>query len=188
MSVPGFLQDLAYLNPIYDVYKAITYKPSPNQRDILTQELESGGEQTFGVGQNVFQQGLNDFGPSMKYFQDILSGNKAEMEAATGAEKSDILSQYRARRRQLARGQRGGGTNEAVASSEFEQAGDVAKLIQGLRPQAAKGSAEIAGQVAGLGLKESELGQASMFQALSEYLGARGQDVQLADSIIGALV
>ena len=160
----------------------------PNQRNVLTQELQSGGGQTFGSGQDIFKQGLTDFGPSMKYFQDILSGNKSEMEAATGAEKSDILSQYRARRRQLARGQRGGGTNEAVASSEFSQAGDVAALIQKLRPEAAKGSAEIAGQVAGLGLKESELGQQQMFQALSGYLAARGQDVQLADAIIGALV
>jgi hypothetical protein len=161
----------------------------------LAQQLSGMGGAPYAEGQDTFKQGLADFGPSMKYFQDILSGNKSEMEAATGAEKSDILSQYRARRRQLARGQRGGGTNEAVASSEFEQAGDVAKLIQGLRPQAAKGSADIAGQVAGMGLKESELGQQSMFNALSAYLTERGQDVtvrgqnvNLAENLMTALI
>jgi hypothetical protein len=163
---------------------AFSLAPEPISGDSLTQYLRSmtnslgaAGSQTFGQGQNILAQGLQGLKAPMSYYSDILSGNKAEMESAIAPEKSDILSQYRARRKQLAAGQRGGGTNEAVAESEFKQAGDVAALLQKLRPQAAAGEAQIAREVAGLGIQESHMGDEQLFQALGGLLARRGQNV-----------
>jgi hypothetical protein len=157
--------------------------------------LSNQGQQTFGTGQQAYQAGVQDFGPALNYWQSILSGNKAEMESAIAPEKSDILSQYRARRRQLAAtGARSGGTNEQTAQSEYSQAGDIAALLQKLRPQAAKESASIAGQISQLGLSESNLGLASTTEALSTALTQRGQNIQqqgmefgLAESSLSSL-
>jgi hypothetical protein len=158
--------------------------------------LTQGGQASFGTGQQAFRSGINDFGPALNYWNEILSGNKSQMESAIAPEKSDILSQYRARRRQLAQtGSRSGGTNEATAQSEYSQAGDVAGLLQKLRPQAADKSAEIAGKIANLGLGESNLGLSAINDAISAALSQRGQNVQqqgqefgLTESLISALI
>ena len=160
--------------------------PQPVSGNPMTQFLQSSennltniGGGAFSGGQSTYQAGLNDFGPSQQYWNDILSGNKVSMESAIAPEKSDILSQYRARRKQLAQqGGRGGGTNEAVASSEFAQAGDVAGLLQKLRPQAAKESGGIAAQIANLGLGESGLGAQELNTAIQSALSQSQQDVE----------
>jgi len=162
----------------------------------LTGVLSKGGQATFGLGQDAYQQGIQDYGPALSYWNDILSGNKSQMESAIAPEKSDILSQYRARRRSMAASSpRSGGTNEAVANSEFAEAGDVASLLQKLRPQAAKESAGIAGQIGQLGLSESQLGNDQLFQSFAGALQQRGQNIQqqqmeyqLTDTLISALI
>ena len=112
-----------------------------NYLQSMTNLLGTQGQQTFSSGQQQYGAGVQDFGPSMQYWQNILSGNKAEMESSIAPEKEGILDRYRAARKKIAQtGQRGGGTNEAVAQSEFSQAGDTAKLLQELRPQAAAAS------------------------------------------------
>ena len=153
----------------------------------LTNSLGTSGSNVFTQGQGTVQAGVAGLQWPMNYYSSILSGNKAEMESAIAPEKSDILSQYRARRRQLAKGQRGGGTNEAVASSEFAEAGDISALLQKLRPQAAAGEAQVAGQVAGLGIEESRLGNEQLFQALAGLLSRRGQNTSTDNANIGAL-
>lgn len=158
----------------------------------LTNYLSQLGSGSFISGTQTFDVGLSAFGPAQNYWNDILSGNKAAMETAIAPEKQDILSQYRARRRQLAAGPRGGGTNQAVAESEFAQAGDVASLLQKLRPQAAKETTDIASRISQLGLGESEQGMQQLLAALSAAVGIRGQDFslggQLATSVINALI
>lgn len=150
-----------------------------NYLQSMTNLLGTQGQQTFTTGQQQYQQGLQDFGPSMDYWQKILSGNKAEMESAIAPEKEGILDRYRAARKKIAQTQaRGGGTNEAVAQSEFAQAGDIAGLLQKLRPQAAAASAQEASQIAGLGLSESGLGLQQTFAALDAILTQRGQNIQ----------
>jgi len=174
--------------------QAFSLAPEPISGDSLTQYLRSltdslgsSGGSTFQAGQNIFQQGVQSFAAPLQYYQDILSGDKSKMEAATATEKSDILSQYRARRRQQASGPRGGGTNAAVASSEYAEAGDVAGLLGKLRPQAAAGEAGIASEIAGLGAKESALGNEQLFQALSGLMSRRGQNVSQDQSNLGFL-
>jgi hypothetical protein len=143
------------------------------------------GSANFGVGQAYLNEGMRDFSGPMEYFSQILSGNKSQMESAIAPEKNDILSQYRAKRKQLAAsGSRSGGTNEAVAQSEFSQAGDVASLLQKLRPQAAAGESDIAGKIAQLGLSESEIGSQQWLASLQAAVGIRGQDFSLAGALI----
>ena len=161
------------LNPFYP-----TSSKTPNLSQAKVQ-LTNAGNDLLTSGQGDYQQGLSDFGPALDYWNSILSGNKAQMENAIAPEKDDILSQYRAKRKQLAAsGSRSGGTNEAVAQSEFSQAGDVASLLQKLRPQAAKESSDIAGKLAQLGLSESGIGNDQMFQALAAQVARGNRNAQ----------
>jgi hypothetical protein len=158
--------------------------------------LSNQGQSVTQSGQQIFGQGVQDFAPAQSYWNSILSGNKSEMESAIAPEKADILSQYRARRKQLAAtGARSGGTNEATAESEYSQAGEIAKLLQQLRPQAAKESAGIAGEKAKLGLAESGFGLESTSAGLNAALAQRGQNVQqqgqefgLTETLLSALL
>jgi hypothetical protein len=162
----------------------------------LQSALTTSGSQAFGTGQTAFGAGLQDFQPAQQYWQDILSGNKSEMESAIAPEKSSILDQYRAKRRSRAQlASRSGGTNEAETAAGYSEAGDVSKLLQTLRPQAAKESSDIAGKIASLGLSESGIGNEQIFQALSAALTQRSQnfgqqsnEFGLASTLIGALV
>ena len=170
------------LNPFYP-----TSSKTPNLSQAKVQ-LTNAGNDLLTSGQGDYQQGLSDFGPALDYWNSILSGNKAQMENAIAPEKDDILSQYRAKRKQLAAsGSRSGGTNEAVAQSEFSQAGDVASLLQKLRPQAAAGEADIAGKIAQLGLGESEMGSQQWMAALQAAVTQRGQDKSFDSSIMGTI-
>jgi hypothetical protein len=164
------------------------YYPTSNKTPDLSQtktQLTQYGNESFATGQQGYQQGLQDFGPALDYWNKILSGNKAEMDSATAPEKSDILSQYRAKRKQLAAtGSRSGGTNEAIAQSEFSQAGDVAGLMQKLRPQAAKESSAIAGQITDAGLKESDMGMQAIAQMLQAGVTERGQTISILNALL----
>jgi hypothetical protein len=164
------------------------YYPTSNKTPDLSQtktQLTQYGNESFATGQQGYQQGLQDFGPALDYWNKILSGNKAEMDSATAPEKSDILSQYRAKRKQLAAtGSRSGGTNEAIAQSEFSQAGDVAGLMQKLRPQAAKESSAIAGQITDAGLKESDMGMQAIAQMLQAGVTERGQTISILNQLL----
>lgn len=157
----------------------------------MTNSLGSSGAATFGAGQGTVTAGVDALQAPLQYYQSILSGNKPQMESAIAPEKSDILANYRAKRRKLASGVRGGGTNSAVAGSEFAEAGDVASLLQKLRPQAAAGEADVASKEAGIGVEESQLGNQQLFQALAGILSERGQDQDigafLSESALSAL-
>jgi hypothetical protein len=167
---------------------ANAYYPSSNKTPDLSQtktQLTGYGNDSFASGQQNYQKGIQDFGPALDYWNSILSGNKSEMESATAPEKADILSQYRAKRKQMAAtGSRSGGTNEAVAQSEFSQAGDVAGLMQKLRPQAAKESSAIAGQITDAGLKESDMGMQAIAQMLQAGVAERGQTIGILNALL----
>ena len=153
--------------------------------DELTQFLQGMGSNNYNFGQTYFSEGMRDFSGPMDYFSQILSGNKSQMESAIAPEKNDILSQYRAKRKQLAAsGSRSGGTNEAVAQSEFSQAGDVASLLQKLRPQAAQQSSAIAGQITDAGLKESDMGMQALAQMLQAGVTERGQTISILNALL----
>jgi len=151
--------------------------------DYFLNMLSQSGTESKAAGGATFATGMAAEGAPLKYYQDLLSGDRSRMESAIAPEKSEILAQYRARRRQLARGQRGGGTNEAVAESGFAQSGDIAGLLAKLRPEAAKGSAEIAGQMAGMGLQQQQIGSNELMAALSATVQERGQTFGLIESL-----
>jgi len=194
----------------------------------LTNMLGQQGQATFGQGQQGYgagqktlegaiptlKQSLQGLAAPEQYYQNLLSGDKAAMESAVAPETSSILDQYRGKRSQMAKlGPRGGGTNEAIAGSQFGQAGDVAKVLQTVRPQAAqgaqgvsqaratigKGIADVGATQGELGLKESGQGLQQLSDALQGLLQRRGQNfgvdtanrqalVQGLESVFKALV
>jgi len=143
------------------------------------------GQQAFQTGEAGLAEGMAAYGPALSYYSKILSGSPGEMESAVAPEKASILDQYRAARKKRANlAPRSGGTNEATAQADYDQAGQVAALLQKLRPQAAQGTMEaaagigdIATKQAQLGLAESGQGQADIFNTIQALLAQRGQNV-----------
>jgi hypothetical protein len=152
-------------------------------------QLNQAGTNALGTGQASLNKGLSDFGPALDYWNKILSGNSAEMQNAIAPEKDNILASYRAKRKQLAAtGSRSGGTNEATAQSEYSQAGDVAGLLQKLRPEAAKATSDIAGKEAQLGLGESEMGMSALSQLMQGGVAERGQTLSFISNVLSTLI
>jgi len=165
------------------------------------QKAYGSGQKTLGTGENiltsslpVLRQAQQGLARPEQYYKNLLSGDKAEMESAVAPETSSILDQYRGKRSAMAKlGPRGGGTNEAVAGSQFGQAADVSKVLQSVRPQAAAGARQVAGEragigkdiagvggaLSGLGLQEGAQGIEQLQVALQGLLGRRGQNFQV---------
>jgi hypothetical protein len=158
-------------------------------------QQEQFGQGVIGAGLSADQAALGAFSAPLAYYSKILGGNAAEMESAVAPERKSILDQYRAARKKTAAlSPRSGGTNEATAASDYSQAGDVAALLQKLRPQAAAGETAAAQGIAGvaaneaeIGVKEQALGQANIFQTLQSLLTQRGQNVSKDISNLGDL-
>ena len=177
----------------------------------LTNLLGAGGPKDIAEGRNATRTGQNILASGLpvqrqalaglaspeQYYQRLLSGDKAEMEAAVAPETTSILDQYRGKRKQMAGlGSRSGGTNEAVAGSNFGQAADVAKVLQSARPQAAQGAQQVAGAQAGigqgisgtgaqlgqLGLSESSQGLQQLQAALQGLLQRREQNMGIGST------
>jgi hypothetical protein len=169
--------------------------PEPIENDTLTKFLNSitnmgaqQGSDVFSAGQGAYQKGMQGFDPAMQYWQSILSGNKSEMESAVAPEKESIMDRYRATKKGLAkRGSRSGGTNEAVASAGFSEAGDIGRMFQTLRPQAAKESAGLADSYAKLGLAEQGIGLQEFMGVMQGLLQRRGQNIGQETANLGML-
>ncbi len=139
------------------------------------------GEGVLKAGLPAMSQALQGLAAPEQYYRSLLGGDKAAMESAVAPETSSILDQYRGKRSQMAKlGPRSGGTGEAIAGSQFGQIGDVSKVLQSVRPQAAKGATDVAGARAGIGQGIGQMGA----QLAQLGLGESGQGLQ---QLLGAL-
>jgi hypothetical protein len=113
----------------------------------------------------------------------ILSGDRSQVLAAEAPEISSLLSSYDSARKSTAElAPRGGGRSEQLNELPYKEAGDVNKLIETARPQAAKDLTQVAGEQTYLGTSEQGIAANDVNSSLSFLLGKA--DVQMNSSIL----
>jgi hypothetical protein len=139
-----------------------------------TQQMARGLSQT---GQQLGAQGAGALAPTLAYWMNLLSGNPADLLAATQPERTRILDQYDTARATLTRETpRGGGLATAMGAMETKKASDLANLTSQVRPQAAQALGTLGGQLTGAGLQAQEQAAYAMAQVLGPLLSQETQD------------
>ncbi len=139
-----------------------------------TQQMARGLSQT---GQQLGAQGAGALAPTLAYWMNLLSGNPADLLAATQPERTRILDQYDTARATLTRETpRGGGQATAMAGLEAQKAAHLATLTSQVRPQAAQALGQLGGQLTGAGIQAQEQAAYAMAQVLGPLLQQETQD------------
>jgi len=151
-------------------------------------ELGKIAERGFGAGTRAVGRAEEAWEPALGFLKALLYGDQEAVSQAIGPARSRIISQYDAARKQIAEfAPRGGGRSELLAELPFRQAGEIGRLTQEARTEAAKeltdlGSlyAQLSGQQ--LGLAESATGRALM-AALAKREQERTRKTEMGKSL-----
>jgi hypothetical protein len=119
-----------------------------------SQAMAKTGAATTGTG-------LDTLGGAGAYWQRLLTGSRPALEAAVAPERNMMLSSADAARRQQAQEgtARGGGTAGANQQQQEQVQSQIDQALLGVRPAAAKETAQIGAQEAGIGLETTAQAQ-----------------------------
>jgi hypothetical protein len=127
---------------------------------------------------NSAQQGL---GAAQNYEEGVLSGNRSDILATEAPEISSLLTSYDSTRKAEAQLQpRGGGRSADLNELPYKELGDVNKLIQTARPEAAKELTSTASAEGYLGSSEEALAASDVNTSLNFLLGKAGVQLDSA--------
>ena len=131
--------------------------------------------QQLGLEKSMFGQGASILAPASNYWQSLLHGGQAAVQAA-GPIASQIGQAAQGARNSIqATMPRGGEQNLALAQSFNDASNNIARLYAGMQPTAAGALGQLGGQFLGAG-------QALGFPATMSGLGAAQMGVQNAAS------
>lgn len=138
-------------------------------------------------GKKLTSEAEAGFQPVLDYYKKLLTGNRAEMMSTLAPEIGAITDEYNQAKKNIGTfTPRGGGQTALLSELPFKQMGDIQKLIQTVRPQAAQGLSQTAGQVGGLagqvtgeGLQAGQLSLNAIADQINALLGKSAQDIPL---------
>ncbi len=188
----AFVHDIAPYSPLAGMFDN-PYKSPQYRRVEQLGDLSKNYAFDYAIpkGKELLDQSMSGFGPVMDYYKQLLSGNRSEMMGAVAPEVEQIRSQYdQAKKNISAFTPRGGGQTSILSELPFRQGADVQRLLQTVRPGAARGLGETAGQVGGLagqvtgqGLQSAGLAQRSFEDMLNMMMGKDAQSQQNASNM-----
>lgn len=133
------------------------------------------------TGQQQVQAGVTNLGQVANYDLGILSGNRGTVLQTEAPEISSMLAGYDQSRKAAAQlAPRGGGRSQFLNEQPYKEAGDVNKLIQQARPQAAKDLTQVATQQATIGQQQEQLAAQDINNSLQFLLGKSEQQLNWA--------
>lgn len=142
-------------------------KKAQNAANDLAKQQLALQQAQFGLTKQQYGLGNAALGPASNYWQALLKGGQAAVQA-TGPYASLIGQAGQGARQAIATGTpRGGEANLATAQSYNETANNIARLYAGMQPLAAQGLAQIGGEYLGSGSAVNP--QASPYAALGAY-------------------
>lgn len=149
--------------------------------ELALMKSETGlADQQRSQGSQLFQAGMPAITNTVKYYQTLLGGNRNARMAAVAPEAQDTAAAYQGADLALQRsGARGGERVQAQAENSRAKAGAVARLVTGVRPQAA---AALGAQGQGL-VTASTAANNSAGGIYGSLLGADQQNRQFAGKI-----
>jgi len=150
-------------NTVQSLFQTTTGAGGKRSTSDVGLDLSLGMSNVLGTqGQDTLKGGLDTTSKSTDYWGALLGGDKEKLAEATEPERYSIGKAYQAGRQAISMGPRGGGTSASLAESRFSEAGDVGRLVEGQRADAAK-------NVASTGLAEAGIG-ASLEQTATQNL------------------
>jgi hypothetical protein len=114
-------------------------------------------------------------GAAANYDLGVLSGDRSQILATQAPEISSLLSSYDAQRK--AQGElnpRGGGRSAFLNEQPYKELGDVNKLVESARPEAAKNLTQVGEAQSYLGTQEQQVASADVQNSLNFLLGKAG--------------
>jgi hypothetical protein len=139
-------------------------------------------------GQGLVGLGSEALSPAIAYFRQLLSGNPADLLAATAPERGRVLDQYDSARQAIANfSPRGGGVTSALNESRVKEASDLSTLTSNVRPQAAQALGSLGQSTTQTGLSAEEASVQALSQVLGPLLQQEGQDTQQVASTFASI-
>lgn len=132
---------------------------SPEELQAM-QRLEGLSTQASQTGQQYGAMAAPALGRTFNYYNTLLGGNRAAIRQAVSPELQDIGEAYKGADTAIGKGYISGGErNQALAENARARAGQISRLIGGVRPMAAAQGGQLAGQVAGISQQSQYLAQ-----------------------------
>jgi hypothetical protein len=154
---------------------------------------------TQAVGNSLVSSAESGLGDVQNYETQILSGNRGDILSAEAPEISSLLTSYDSQRKAQAELQpRGGGRSATLNEQPYKELGDVNKLIESARPQAAQQLTQTASAEGYLGAEEQGIAANDVSTSLNFLLGKtevqidaakfQGEQGQALGNSIGAAI
>lgn len=154
--------------------------PAKRTATDITGDLRTLASSLTEQGKKTTSTGLDALAPVIKYLNGLLSGNPADVLAATQPERASILDQYDTARKTLERtAPRGGGQVSAMGDLEAKQASQLATTTATARASAADRESQLGTALTGQGLSAQAYAGNDLATALQ---GAERQAEQQAQS------
>lgn len=120
---------------------------TPEEQAAFANNSRLAGQQV-SQGNEMFGAAMPAVRSSLNYYQTLLGGNRAARVGAVAPEAESIGSSYAGADKAVERGYvQGGQRDMALAENARSKAGAISRLTTGVRPMAAQGAANIAGQL-----------------------------------------
>ncbi|PYQ25564.1 MAG: hypothetical protein DMF56_27170 [Acidobacteria bacterium] len=129
---------------------------SPEEQAALARQSQAA-TQSAQFGNQFSSLALPRVGQALNYYGTLLGGNRAAIRGAVAPETQDINEAYRGADTSLGRTYiQGGQREQALAENARAKAGQISRLIGGVRPMAAQGLSQ-------LGLGAAQAGQQQQY-------------------------
>lgn len=149
-----------------------------NPEDAFTSQLSASSQNLRGKASDLHESGSEALDPVLNYLKGILGDNPAAILDATRGDRGRVIDQYDTARKTIASfGPRGGGTNAALAGSQFDEAQSLADLTSDKRSEAVALSSQLGTALEGLGLSADQLASSDLNSVLNAVLAREGFDV-----------
>jgi hypothetical protein len=142
-----------------------------------------------GTAQGATSAGLGDLGKAGSFYSSLLSGNRAQTNAAMAPQIATANAQTDAQRRQLAASgtARGGGTAPASQTAQTAKLAQIQNMLFGARTGAAEGLTKVGTAEAGTGVAAANVGTEAATNLGTLGTKARDQDLQQQQEIGSAI-
>lgn len=147
--------------------------------DPYLSKLTGGADRLTKQAGDLNASGSEALTPALNYLHNILSGNPANVMAATAPERGRVIDQYDTARKSIAQfGPRGGGTTSALAEGRMAEGAQLADITNTARREAFGEAGKMGMQLTGLSLSAEQLSTMNLDQVIQAILALQGHDIE----------
>ncbi len=141
------------------------------------QGIEKNAQDQLDQGKSIANKGQEALTPVLKYFQALMSGNPADVLAATAPQRGRIIDQYDAARKSTSQfTPRGGGQASTQQEIRAKEAGQLSDVTSQARSDAATSLGSLGESLTREGISAEESANQQMAQVLGPLFQQQGAD------------